>query len=168
VTPSIDLRIATLIRAVKDVIAPAIDQNNHLAKEQAALVVGQLKLLAAQWNKAADYAAVCRADLAQALAGLEVDGAEQTREAYATLADALAAAPGRDAEADYKALMRCADELVRAADADGSATFRKDLRARLLAFSQRQALRDRSWFALSGFDLRPQELSSIDAMIGRA
>lgn len=167
-TPSIDLRIATLIRAVKDVIAPAIDQNNHLAKEQAALVVGQLRLLAAQWNKAADYAKVCRADLADALAGLEVDGAGQTRRAHAELAGALAAAPGRDAEADYKALMRYADGLVRAADADGSAAFRRDLRTRLLAFSQRQALRDRSWFALSGFDLRPEELSSIDAMIGRA
>lgn len=167
-TPSIDLRVATLIRAVEDVIAPAIDQTNHLAKEQAALLVGQLKLLAAQWNRAADYAAVCHADLAETLVGLKVEGAEQTQHAYAAVTDAISTPPGRDAEADYKALMRCADGLVRAADEDGSLEFRRDLRARLLAFSTRQALRDRSWFALSGFDLRPQELSTIDTMIGRA
>ncbi len=167
-TPSIDLRVATLIRAVEDVIAPAIDQTNHLAKEQTALLVGQLKLLAAQWNRAADYAAVCRADLAGSLGGLRVEGAEQTQRAYAAVAGALSAPPGPDAEADYKALMRCADGLVRAADGDGSSEFRQELRARLLAFSTRQALRDRSWFALSGFDLRPQELSTIDTMIGRA
>ncbi len=104
-TPSIDLRVATLIRAVEDVIAPAIDQTNHLAKEQTALLVGQLKLLAAQWNRAADYAAVCRADLAGSLGGLRVEGAEQTQRAYAAVAGALSAPPGPDAEADYKALM---------------------------------------------------------------
>ena len=166
-TPSIDLRIATILRAVRDVITPALDENNHLAREQAHLVIGQLKLLAAQWSRATEYAEVCRADLAESLAGLDPDGGDRTRQQFDALSRTLAANEGPDTEARYKALMRASDALVRAADADGAAAFRSTLRMRLLAFSKRQAVRDRSWFALSGFDLRSEELSSLDSIIGR-
>lgn len=61
-TPSIDIRIATIVRAMEDVVAPAIDPGNSLAREQAALVVGQVRLIAAQWSRSEDYARVCLAD----------------------------------------------------------------------------------------------------------
>lgn len=165
-TPSIDIRIATIVRAMEDVVAPAIDPGNSLAREQAALVVGQVRLIAAQWSRSEDYARVCLADLAGVMADLAPAGGPLTRAAQGGVATALAA-EGR-AEAHYKQLMVAADALVRAADADGEPAFRADLRTRLLDFSARQSMRDRSWFAGSGFDLNPDQLQPIDDLVAGA
>lgn len=164
-TPSIDLRIATMLRAMQEVVSPAIDGNNSLAREQAALVIGQLKLLAEQWNKAEDYAQACLADLVQSVEGLQAQGGEHTQQASAGLIAAIADNADWSAEQHFKAVMAGADALVRAADLDGEAAFRTALRKALLAFSKRQSLRDRSWFQLSGFDLKPDELHTVDDII---
>lgn len=158
-TPDIDLRIASMVRAMEDVVRPAIDPLNSLAAEQAALIVGHLRLLAIQWNKAESYARTCLADLEATLEGLAPSGGPATRAAAAELAEARVAGGG--AEAHYKAVMRATDSLVRAAARDGEPAFREALHRGVLAFSTRQSLRDRSWFAASGFDLNPAELHSI-------
>lgn len=46
--PSMELRIKTMIKAVREVVLPAIDGNNSSAIEQAKLVVGSLDLLSDQ------------------------------------------------------------------------------------------------------------------------
>lgn len=158
-TPGIDLRITSMIRAMEDVVRPAIDPGNSLAAEQAALVVGHLRLLAIHWSKADAYARTCLADLDRTLEGLVPSGGPATSAAAADLARARG--QGGDAEAHYKAVMRATDSLVRAAARDGDHAFRETLRGAVLAFSTRQSLRDRSWFAASGFDLNPGELHSI-------
>jgi hypothetical protein len=43
-----EIQITSVIKAVKDVLIPAIDPNNKLAVEQAQLVIGLLSLLASQ------------------------------------------------------------------------------------------------------------------------
>lgn len=165
-TPAIDLRITSMIRAMEDVVRPAIDPLDSLAREQAALVVGHLRLLAIQWSKADRYARVCLADLETALEGLEPSGGPATRAAAADLAQvrSQARAQESDAEAHYKAVMRATDSLVRAAARDGEGPFRDALGKAVLGFSTRQSLRDRSWFAASGFDLNPGELRSIEEL----
>lgn len=80
-TPDIDLRISTMVRAMEEVVMPAVDTHNGLAREQAALLVGQLKLLAAQWKHTEDYASVCIADLVKTLSGLIPLGGEETKNA---------------------------------------------------------------------------------------
>ena len=164
-TPSIDLRLATIIRAMRDVVSPAIDRDNSLAQEQAALVIGHLQLLAVQWSRTNEYANVCLTDLAGALRALSPEGGPQTMHAATALFAALDCTAGAR-EARYKAVMAGADQLIRAADVDGGEEFGKQLRQAMLAFSKRQSLRDRSWFALSGFDLRPGELLSIESLAG--
>ena len=82
-TPDIDLRIASMVRAMEDVVRPAIDPLNSLAAEQAALIVGHLRLLAIQWNKAESYARTCLADLDATLDGLVPSGGPATRAAAA-------------------------------------------------------------------------------------
>lgn len=156
-----------MLRAMQDVVSPAIDPSNSLAREQAALVIGQLRLLAVQWSRAEEYAGVCLEDLEQSLEGLEPSGGGETARAFEDLTLTSGTRTEHRIEDHYKAVMRAADNLVRAADVDGTAGFRSALRNRLLGFSKRQAVRDRSWFALSGFDLRPEELSPIDELIGR-
>lgn len=154
-----------MLRAMEEVVSPAIDGNNSLAREQAALVIGQLRLLAAQWNRVEGYAKACLADLVEAVDELEPQGGEQTQRASAAIASAIVGTADWSAEQHFKAVMAGADALVRAVDVDGDAMFRAKLRRSLLAFSKRQSLRDRSWFELSGFDLKPDELYTIDAII---
>lgn len=158
-TPDIDLRIASMVRAMEDVVRPAIDPLNSLATEQAALIVGHLRLLAVQWSKVENYARACLADLDRTLEGLAPSGGPATRAAAADLAEARE--PKGPAEAHYKAVMRATDSLVRAAARDGEPAFRQALHHAVIAFSARQSLRDRSWFAASGFDLNPGELHSV-------
>lgn len=162
-TPSIDLRITTMVRAMQDVVLPAIDGANGLAREQASLVIGHLNLLAMQWNRADDYARVCLADLEQTIAMLAPSGGPLTAAAAQAVKAALAEQGA--AEPRYKRVMATVDTLVRAADQDGDAAFAGALRRHLLDFTLRQSTRDRSWFAGSGFDLRPSELSPVDDII---
>ena len=53
--PDISIRINNLIKAMEKTIAPAIDPDNGLAKEQAALVVSHLRMLDQQWDTAYLY-----------------------------------------------------------------------------------------------------------------
>lgn len=66
--PSIGLRLATLRRAVNEVILPAIAPDNALAREQAQLVAAHLELLARQLDDAPRIdAALARGTAALAL-----------------------------------------------------------------------------------------------------
>ena len=152
-----------MVRAMQDVVLPAIDSANGLAREQASLVIGHLNLLAMQWSRADDYARVCLVDLEQTIGGLVPAGGPLTTAAAEGVQAALAV-PGA-AEPRYKRVMAATDALVRAADQDADAAFADALRGNLLAFTLRQSTRDRAWFAGSGFDLRPSELSPIDDII---
>jgi hypothetical protein len=154
-----------MLRAMQEVVSPAIDENNSLAREQAALVIGQLKLLAGQWSRVEGYARACLADLAQSLDIPEPEKGDRTRAAFASLRTAIEGRNEERAEDHFKAVMAAADVLVRATDVDGEDAFRKQLRQNLLAFSKRQSLRDRSWFSPSGFDLKPHELRDVDDII---
>ncbi|MFD2579823.1 hypothetical protein ACFSTD_17200 [Novosphingobium colocasiae] len=153
-----------MIRALDQVIMPALDPNNSLAREQAGLLAGHLRLLAAQWNRTENYARTCLDDLVQSLEGFEPAGGPHTAKAFDAVARTIAARSPNGIEQQYKQLSAVADALVRAVDIDGDAALRQQLHRALLAFSRRQALRDRSWFALSGFDLKPDELIPIEKL----
>ena len=166
-TPSIDIRLASMIRSMTDVITPSIDPSNSLAREQASLMVGHLHLFALQWRKVFPFAEVCLADLDRCARGLRPSGGSATVAA----ADALAAAlelTGVDPEHHYQSATSALEELVRAVEVDGDDETRLRVELDVLGFSQRQAERDRAWFAMSGFDVDADKLPSIDDIIAKA
>ena len=152
-----------MLRAMEDVVGPAIDRANSLALEQSALVIGHLRMLAIQWSKADGYARACGADLERLIDTLAPNDGPMTQAAATSLAAARQTDGG--AELRYKAMMAGVDALVRAAAEDGAPAFRETLKQGVLAFSSRQSLRDQSWFAASGFDPRPDELLAVDDII---
>lgn len=166
-TPSIDLRIASMIRAMQDVIAPAVDPANSLAREQSMLMIGQLQMIAGQWRLALRYASACLADLRGMADGLKVEGGSATQDAWTELRGALDGAEA-DSEIQYQNAARALEKLVRASDVDASEAFRAQLRTDALRFSQRQAERDRAWFAGSGFDMEADRLPSISSILAAA
>ena len=50
--PSIDLRIQNLVKALQEVVVPAIPERERLARDQAMLVIGHLRMIAVQWKSA--------------------------------------------------------------------------------------------------------------------
>ena len=50
--PDISNRITNIIKAIEKTISPAIDAENRMAQEQAALAIGHLQMLEQQWNYA--------------------------------------------------------------------------------------------------------------------
>jgi hypothetical protein len=158
VLPSIELRIQNLIKALSQVVLPAIDPGNALAREQAQLVIGHLELIARQWERAPAYEAQAFAALRELADRLvrDAEGGSGTMEAAAALREA----PPRRAEVGD-----AIDRLIRAASADGSPGFRARLENAVLEHGALHAWRERVWFAGTGLDPDASALPSIDEML---
>jgi hypothetical protein len=172
--PSIDIRIQNLVKAIEQVVLPAVDPENKLAQEQARLVIAHLHLIGQQWDKAHVFEtqslkAMCK--LAAALVGTSAGGSET----MATAARVKAAAEAIDfseltmANAVAQvitALGTEVDALIFAISADGSDACRRASKEVILEYSARQARRERVWFAGNALDPNRAELVSIDEMLG--
>lgn len=159
--PSIELRIQNLVKALSQVVLPAIDPGNGLAREQAQLVIAHLHLIAQQWTRAPAFEAGSLAALqalAERLADL-ADGGRVTSQAGAELRSAL----GRD----FATLGNAVARLIVATGEDGAPAFRAQLDEQVLEYGAHQAWRERVWFAGSGLDPDRASLPSIDEMLRR-
>ena len=164
--PGFDLRLKSMRRALTTVILPALDSGNQLAQEQAALMIAHLDMMATQWSRTDAYARLCLDDALTLVGQLDASGGPATQDAM----DTLRASVGDihdGPEAAYHRISGGLEALVRAVDVDGDADFRRRLHRALLLYGNRQAGRDRSWFAACGFDVNAAELPSIDELIGR-
>ncbi len=162
-SPDFDLRLDSMRRAMTNVVLPAIDPADSLALEQAALVVAHLSIMLQQWDRIGDYARLCLEDLRAVSALIEPRGGPRTAAAAADLAAAMEA-PAASPNQDFRIGMAALEELVRAAEADGDAAFRAALRREVLLHANRQAVRDRTWFAASGFDVNAAQLLTIQQL----
>lgn len=164
-TPSLDVRIASMIRSMTEVIGPAIDSDNSLAREQASLMVGHLKMLALHWKYVAPFAQACLSDLAATIGPLKAQGGADTMTAAEDLFSRLTGKAFENPLSQYYSAARALEQLVRSTDKDGAQQFRAELQAAVLAFSLRQSERDRAWFAISGFDIDADNLPTIEQII---
>ena len=55
--PSLDVRFRNMVKAMQEVVAPAIRDDEKLAQEQVRLVVGHLSIMKEQWKTAVRYEA---------------------------------------------------------------------------------------------------------------
>ncbi|MGD9659970.1 MAG: hypothetical protein AB7U63_01725 [Porticoccaceae bacterium] len=171
--PDIDNRINNLIKAVEKTIAPAIDPENGLAQEQAALVVGHLKMLNTQWDKAYLFERGSfdnMRSLASQLAAI-ADGGQQTQNAKDALTAALGGIPVElpltpsGINKHTIAIGNLVDNLINACYVDGSAAFKAALSELVLNYGEKQATRERIWFNANGLDPDKAKLGSIDDML---
>ena len=173
--PDFALRIQSMIRSLREVILPALPNDQLLAIDQANILVGYLRIMAEQHDRVFEYLLVELAEYAK-LVGVLIDGAQggqSTDDAVARARSALAkAAPltaiPRQAElaARVKSLKVSVDELLHAAREDGTAAFRQESTSRVMEQAERQILRERVWFRASGFELDASQLPSIDEVLG--
>ncbi len=162
--PDIETRLDSMRRAMLEVVIPAIDPHKSLAVEQAMLVIAQLSMLDGQVSKIDIFTNICLSDLKNTLEKLEVDGGPASISARTEIANILSGSLSGASEA-YRNLGNAAEALIRAMDKDGTESSREHVHIAMLNFSKRQAMRDRIWFAASGFDPSAAILPTIDDMI---
>ena len=171
------LQIQTMIKAMTDVVVPAVDPNNQLACEQAQIVLGMLNLMAARlpWQFQYDLDELDRAlrlsaeilengsggsSTQSALRALE----QSTRDAH-SIADAAKASPEK-LEHAILALRTHTSEVVHAIWIDGDADCRETIGRAVLNVSKEQINRERSWFAPQGWDTQENSPAPLETFLG--
>ena len=173
-TPDIGVRLRSVIRALEEVLLPAIAADNPLAREQAVLAMGHLRMLDGQWRYAADYARLnldAMVDLGRDLLAA-VEGGDQTRSAAAALERGIETDGAVDPAALHRLWMQngtvstAIDRLSRAASVDGSREFQATLDRHVLRHGLTQSMRDRGWFSAAGLDPDLPTLTPPAALVG--
>lgn len=172
-----DIQIQSILKAMTDVVLPALDPANPLAQEQARLCMGLLGVMASRLPL--QYRYDCD-ELARLLAlarqlqhlpetgrlapngfGLLEQGANQAD-------DVLARARAEPTEvlAAVRSLREVTGNLVQEAfvnDPSGDQTH--DLQRAVLDATEAQLLRERSWLLGQGWEANPQDIPSIETLI---
>lgn len=167
-TPNPVIRLTSVLQTLEHVIFPAVDSANSLAQEQCGLVLAQLRMMIGHLPWIGAYHALCFQDAAATVAAFpKIEGGPATLAAAAQLAAALqeARASG-DPQEGFHRLGRAMDTLLRALAGDGAPDARRAVERAVFAFSKRQNMRARSWFAEAGFDPAPAQVPPYADMIG--
>ena len=168
--PSVDTRLASMASSLTGVIAPALTGTDPFAEEQAALLVGHLRVLRGHQAVVDEFEQLeynrTRA-FARDLLGA-VDGGDQVRAAAATLRGRL------EGPVPYTmtALRREQDELaaaitrlIEADGIDGTETSVAASTAVVLAYEQPHSLRLRSYFSAMGYESGSTAVPALDDMM---
>lgn len=153
-TPNVDERLASVVRALSEVILPHLPPEASLAQEQVHLCIGHLQILRAQFDAVPAFE---REELADAVAvardlAVVATGGAQTEAALAALGAAVAASDGADVRGQRAAVLEAVDALVKAAAQDGTRDAKAAISAVVLRHEAPRTLKDRQWFAPFGFD----------------
>ena len=152
--PSVDERLASIIRALSEVILPHLPPEASLAQEQAHLAIGHLQILRLQLDAAPAFEREELADaqaIGKALAAAITGGAATTI-AIAALAASTAGADGADVRWQTAAIHEAVAALVQAVPIDGAAGANARLACIILEQEQARVMKDRKWFLPFGFD----------------
>jgi len=166
------IQLQAVIKALGDVVLPAIDPDNRLALEQGKLAIGLLTLLAQQLSvqfafdcdELARLIATSRelANAAQGGAGTQAAVAaldEATLAAGRTL-DAARSSPA-DVEAAVRAMRAATGALVTEVHRDGDAASQAAVQTAVLAMSKQQLLRERSMLLMQGWEPDPKAVPPL-------
>lgn len=173
-----ELQLKAAIKALTDVVLPAVDPNNKLAQEQGHLAVGMLSIalerlpLLYRYDRDELKRQLALAARLQALTA-GTPGAEAERAALADgaaqgseLLDRAGAEPGA-LEASNGDLRARIGALVTALYAGNDPATLKDVSAVLLASGREQLLRERAWLIGQGWEPDPAAVPSIESLLER-
>ncbi len=167
--PDIDLRLKSVLKALSNVILPALPANERLARDQANLVMGHLSIIAEQWHHALNFE-LGNLTLACALA-TELVGMTRDVALGDELLAALAAVEALD-RTDYtavgqahRALKAIIDRLI--ADEHRGAPMPRAMLAAVLRYNQARAPRERIWHRGAGLDPDTASLPPVASLFER-
>jgi hypothetical protein len=158
-TPTTDERLASIIRALTEVILPHLPPEASLAQEQVHLAIGHLQILQAQLDSIPAFE---REELDDALAIAKaltngLGGGAVTTQASDALSSAIATSDSGDVRGQAAAINAAIDALVKAVSIDGNKDAKQSLSRIILNFEQARVQKDRKWFLPFGFDTMAEE-----------
>jgi len=171
--PDLSIRINNLIKSLEKTIIPAIDPDNGMALEQAALMVGHLKMFDQQWDTAYLYE-VRSLENIKALASylattIDQQGeprviAEEIETLIGSIPDDLPKIVS-EITAYIVVIGKLVDRLIDSVFSMGSPNLIDKVTKTVLDYNARQSARDRIWFSAIGLDPDPSDLSSMEEML---
>lgn len=170
--PSFELRIQTMVKAMRETIMPALDPANSAAIEQAYIVMGSLELLRQQIDHAHPFEVADARGMAELVRAMTCEASLPSGEAAdAVAARALLAVEDRDSP--LSALRECNRALRAAiglliADAFADDDVSSRIQTLVLNHSERQIDRERAFVAAANFDVFPNSLRTIKETLSRA
>jgi hypothetical protein len=174
-----DLQIKSILKAMNDVVLPAVDPNNKLAQEQARLCMGLLGLMARQlplqFRFDCDELARLTAFSAELQRIAGGAGGTHTRESVAALEQASAAASAllaraKVAPAEIEQAVRTLREgtgtVISSVFREGDDVVQDRVQKATLAMSREQLLRERAWVITQGWEPDPASVPPIEELLG--
>lgn len=168
--PGFDLRIRSMLKALSETVLPAVDPANKAAIEQLHITLGSLSLLREQIDYAYAFEIADLRDMIAVIAGLPAlagpvsDATRQVVGEAEALASREPTALTRLQDANYGLRAAIAEEIAAAYQRlDAAAADRLD--AWLLKNAALQIGRERAFVAATGFDVFPETLQSIGALL---
>ena len=173
--PDVALRIHSLVRALKEVVIPAIPEEKKFVLEQAHLTVAHLNVIEDQINKIWDFEYLELGEflkltedlIGAAKGGDATDGAEEQAAAVVNKARSAVRLPiprHNDLVVLVRSLKEASDGLLKAAFEDGNAEFRKAASEIAMEHAEKQILRERVWTRKTGFDAGADELPRFEEL----
>lgn len=171
------LQIQTAIKAMLDVVLPAVDPNNKLAQEQARLVIGTLSLVLQRLPLTYRYE---RDELSRFLALADtlqgqtkvLPGAQEALHELATaveqgedVLDRARAEPSELEAANFQLREKIGALVTALYVANPSDTLRH-VSSTVTAHAKEQLLRERSWLIGQDWESNPQDIPAIESLIG--
>jgi hypothetical protein len=168
--PSADDRLSSMLRAMQEVILPALPAQESLAVEQAHLLLGHIALLREQLDRLSQYEQVEAASLVDLASKLveRAQGGAQTMAQVGALEAVLARQVPQEPcarRAFTEALSIAIEGLIEASGEDGSAAFLAVSTACVLNCGNSISQRDRSWFKSTGFERADVALAPFDSWL---
>lgn len=170
------IQIQSMVKAMMDVVLPAVDPANKLAQEQARLVIGMLSMMGKQLPLQAEFDFEDLAELLRFSRKLSemVSPTGAVKDALAVLASEVKEAATiyerqripPDAVVGMIHRVRAAVcSLLAAVSASGISADVERLERATLQYSKAQLLRDRAWVVMQGFEPNPQSVPSIESLL---
>ncbi|WP_221793806.1 hypothetical protein [Aquisediminimonas sediminicola] len=152
--PTVDERIASIVRALSEVILPHLPPEASLAQEQVQLAIGHLQILRGQIDHIPAYE---REELTDAVAIAtallpSITGGSAVVLALDALRASVGGADGHDVRGETRAIHQGIERLVKAVAIDGVSGANAVLTATILAYERERVIKDRKWFLPFGFD----------------
>src|SRR5439155_16863552 len=171
--PEPSIRLASMIKSLEQLVLPALREDHPLEREQAAVTIGQLRLLERQWPYFERYAQRCPSDcIEQGQAILNaLEPTPHLPVAATNLREAIAAANSAtmDSAEDFwaarNAIAEAISKVIEAAASDEAPDSWQCVSAVVQKHSAREHYRDRVWFGGTAMDPDSGSFPTIGQML---
>ena len=164
-----EIQIQSMIKAMMEVVLPAVDPTNELAVQQAQLVVGHLSIFAQRLPLQYRYDRDALDRLVKLASELKAIGAGDAAllEAAGSGTDVLDRAKADSGELVQaaRALTEAMDTSIRKVFSEGDEATQTKVEKITLAMGKEQLLRDRSWLLMQGWEPDPASVPAIETLL---